>query len=761
VVAVTTSAPVTVSAAQFAALFPFHIAFDSALRVTKLGASHARLQPALQVNDHLPSLLTLERPIGPFDHATITRHIDTLFIARRHDGLRLRGQMVELDDGAAVFLCSPWLPDPGGLLRWGLTLNDFPLHDAIPELVQVVQSQRIAVADLQRLTGRLRQQREELRAAVQQAELANRAKTHFLANVSHELRTPLNTILGMTSLLADAGFDDDSQELVHTVAASAEALLNSVGDLLDISKIETGELTFAAAEIDVASLAAEALDIVRTHVASAVLLALVTPRSSLRVSGDPHRLRQVLVALLKHALAFTAAGHVRVDVGWLFTADRQAIVEFAVEDTGPDVHSAERIRLFEVFGQPSSSPRPAGSLGLGLDTARALVEAMGGSIAVDSDAHRAIGCRFLVKLSLPVVNVGPEVGAMAGTVMVVAAESDASIIAAVCAAAGVQTEHVAATDIERAAARVAAIIIDTGGAADDGDVGLSPAVATPVLRLRRGGGGSWSHRERRLDGPLTPTKVRRALGERQDRQRPAMVQLGLRVLLVDDNPDGERYARMVLERAGCQVTSAATADEALLKATQAPCDVVLMDINLPDGSGIDALLALRASERLEGRARTPIICLTAHALRAFRDEAMAAGADDYVTKPVRAATLVDAVARAGGVDLTKAPNAVVAAPIVDVDPDLADLIDGYLDKARERVVTIEAALAEGRLEHIRQLGHNLRGTGAMYGFEHITDLGEALEGAVLSADIEAIRRATTALNSYLGAVRWRARDTAT
>ncbi len=781
--------PATVTATQFAALFPFHIVFDRELRVTQIGVSHARLVPAIQVADHLPSLLSLERPAVPFTFETIANHVDDLFIARRHDGLLLRGQMMVLDEGRAVFLCSPWLPDPGGLVRWGLTLNDFPLHDAIPELVQVVQSQRIAVQDLQRLTTRLRQHREELRGAVQQAKVANQAKTHFLANVSHDLRTPLNTIVGMTSLLADAGLTDDNQELVQTVAASAEALLNSVGDLLDISKIETGQLTFTATAIDVAALCAEAADIVRTHIAAPVLLALVTPPSSLRVSGDPHRLRQVLVALLKHALTYTATGHVVMRAGWWLDED-QAQLDIVVEDTGPDIRSAERVRLLELFQQLPSSQRPAGTLGFGLTIARSLVEALGGTIVLENDPQGAVGCRFVVNLKLPIVEVGPLVSMIEGTVLLVADDREAGTIAEVCVAAGAKVERVTAADVPLAVRRAAAIIVD------DID-GPFPPVPVPVIRLQRGGGGQRGYRERRLDGPLTPMKVRAALlSESLNRQRPATVQLGARVLLVDDNVDGERYARLVLARAGCVVTSAATADQALLAAGRGTFDVVLMDINLPDGSGIDAVQALRASERREGRARTPIICLTAHALRQFRDEAFAVGADDYVTKPVRAATLVEAVARACGIDVAavtantngsavptppstvatvaiEAPIVTVAPvameiPVVDVDPDLADLIDGYLKSARSRIAAIDAALTRGDFEEVRHLGHSLRGTGSMYGFDRLTELGGELEDATRThaagpgrekrtPDVDAARKVGAALQDYVRTVRWRAR----
>ena len=764
------SKDLAVNPAQFAALFPFHVAFDDSLRITQLGSSHARLLPSFAVGQHLPSVLSLERPTTNFDFETVKRHCDTLFIGHRQDGLRFRGQMVLLGPTRGVFLCSPWLPDPGGLVRWGLTLDDFPLHDAIPELVQVVQSQRLAVNDLQRLTKQLRKQRAELGAAVEQAREANQAKTSFLTNVSHELRTPLNTILGMTSLLGDARLDAESAELVRTVSSSAEALLNTVGDLLDISKIEAGELTFASTTVDVTAVCEEALDIVRTHIAPDVLLALVAPPARLRVWGDPHRLRQLLVAIVRQALSATTLGSVALTVSWSIVDD-DAMLSFAVRDTGVDLHHAERRWLVDLLESTTPAPRTTGQHGFGLDIARALVEALGGRIAVDSDVQAGIGCRCVVTLTLSAIDTAAVEG-MEGNVLVVAEGAEAPLIVAACAGAGV-TARIVPADQAVAASRLAtAIICDRAATAS-----ACPPVAVPVIHLQRGMSRNEGvvHAARVIEGPLTPSAVRRALGNDERHSRPSSptIQLGLRVLLIDDNPDGERYARMVLARSGCIVTSAATVDEALTALSKHVFEVVLMDINLPDGSGIDAVIAIRAAERIERRAQIPIIALTAHALRRYREDAFTAGVNDYITKPVRPATLVETVARAGGVDVAKVLAEALAPSsskneddgdaeddgVVEIDDDLLDLVEGYIASVRARVGEIEAAMADGRFEEIRRLGHSLRGTGSMYGFARLTELGGMLEDATRNEDGTAIDAPDVTTISTVAAMltRWAAR----
>jgi CheY-like chemotaxis protein/HPt (histidine-containing phosphotransfer) domain-containing protein len=226
------------------------------------------------------------------------------------------------------------------------------------------------------------------------------------------------------------------------------------------------------------------------------------------------------------------------------------------------------------------------------------------------------------------------------------------------------------------------------------------------------------------------------------------------VLVIDDNPDGQHYARLVLERAGFTVTTGSSVRDAIALSEGAAVDVIVMDISLPDGSGIDAVRAIRRRELDRGVVATPIVALSAHAMRHHRDDAIAAGVADYVTKPVKPDALVAVVSRhaRASIDSDRDVDAEV-----EVEADIADLVEGFLARIRQRAAAVAPRSGAGDHTELRRLGHDLKGTGAMYGFSRLSSIGADLEAAVLAENHQATQALHAELVMWLSRVRWRVR----
>lgn len=630
---------------------------------------------------------------------------------------------------------------------------------------------------------------ELMRAVAIHAQEASLAKSVFLANMSHEIRTPLNAVIGNLELLALTRLDAEQSALLGMAKVSAQALLDLIGDLLDLSKIQADRLAIETIEVQLRRVVDDTLAISapKAQQKGLKLVAHVGAGVPAVIRSDPLRLRQVLINLVGNAVKFCDSGGVFLSVRCEGRAEGRALLRFEIMDTGPGFDPARKDRLFEPFAQEdSSTTRRFGGTGLGLAISKRIVELLGGTIACD--AVPGLGATFWFTLpadELPEQGPGdagaapepPPEPAIAGRLAVLVGPSAPVMAeaAAFLSGRGARVEIADAAEgargwIETAAAPLVVVPLPGGEQAFPEQLAPLAAKAAalavlspdPSMALR-----FWAHHfgathvlrhpEELSELPylferaLPPSGGPAPLREAEASQPPSLFAAGLPpVLVIDDTSTNRELAVRQLQTLGLASDTAENGAEGLEKADAGTYSLILVDGSMPVMNGMDFVRYFRDLERRRGSGRTPVVAMTAHALAGDAERFLAAGMDGYLAKPVALRKLEAILARwlpreplpARQAAEPAIDRAALAEMLGDDDPAaIAGMLEIFVAEFAGLLPPIAESLAGGDRPALSRAAHAARSAAGSAGARPLSRMLGGLEKAAATDAFTALEAA--------------------